>query len=224
MFEVRPPIHLKMALLTVLTLAPSSSLLLSQVPQNLNYTINNLTATPRPGDGHDYIHDLNETVNPANGQLSIKIAAPIPHERALNFPIQAYFYDSNDHRTFQMLENTNLCTASGTGEEGWPACITGLTPPTWITPSAFSHQNPAPNTLTSSVSQALFNWSVSSIQGCAWAGGYTYMDLSGNKHDLHVNLMDINHGASESGIYYTCANRTPPPADSSDLAPAKRIP
>jgi hypothetical protein len=31
------------------------------------------TATPAPGVGHDYIHLLSETVNPANGSVSWRI-------------------------------------------------------------------------------------------------------------------------------------------------------
>ena len=36
--------------------------------QNLDIT--NVTATPIPGVGHDYIHDLSEVVSPANGSVS----------------------------------------------------------------------------------------------------------------------------------------------------------
>jgi len=32
--------------------------------------VTNQTSTPIPGAGHDYIHMLNETVNPANGSVS----------------------------------------------------------------------------------------------------------------------------------------------------------
>src|SRR5258708_2433629 len=38
------------------------------------------------GAGHDYIHGLSETVNPANGSLSIKIALPTPKGRGISFP------------------------------------------------------------------------------------------------------------------------------------------
>jgi len=31
--------------------------------------VTNMTSTPIPGSGHDYIQMLNETVNPANGSV-----------------------------------------------------------------------------------------------------------------------------------------------------------
>lgn len=53
------------------------------------------TSTPILGVGHDYISDLNEIVDPQTGAVSVRIAAPMPHERGLNFPVYAYIYDSN---------------------------------------------------------------------------------------------------------------------------------
>ena len=40
--------------------------------------VTNLTATPKQNIGHDYIKALAETVNPANGSLSVRIGAPPP--------------------------------------------------------------------------------------------------------------------------------------------------
>jgi RHS repeat-associated protein len=56
--------------------------------------VNNMTATPVPGAGHDYVHLLNETVNPANGSLSLRLTTPMPSGRQLGFPF-AFSYDSN---------------------------------------------------------------------------------------------------------------------------------
>ncbi len=41
---------------------------------------------PTPGVGHDYIQDNVETVNPANGSLSIRIGVPLPPSRGVNIP------------------------------------------------------------------------------------------------------------------------------------------
>jgi YD repeat-containing protein len=51
-------------------------------------------AQPIPGAGHDYIHLLSETINPANGALSIRIAVPTPPGRGISVPF-AFGYDSN---------------------------------------------------------------------------------------------------------------------------------
>lgn len=58
-------------------------------------TVDNTTSTPIFGSGHDYIQSLNETVNPANGAVSIRVLAPTPKERGIDFPLYAYVYDSN---------------------------------------------------------------------------------------------------------------------------------
>ncbi len=59
--------------------------------QILNVT--NDTSTPIPRVGHDYIGTLSETVNPANGSLSIRINVPMPRGRRLTLPL-AFAYDT----------------------------------------------------------------------------------------------------------------------------------
>src|SRR5579875_2536904 len=49
---------------------------------------------PIPGAGHDYIHMLTETVNPADGSLSVRIQVPVPKGRGLTLPF-SFAYDSN---------------------------------------------------------------------------------------------------------------------------------
>jgi RHS repeat-associated protein len=44
------------------------------------------TIPPIPGVGHDYIHMLSETVNPANGTVSLKINLPTPKSRGISLP------------------------------------------------------------------------------------------------------------------------------------------
>jgi hypothetical protein len=56
------------------------------------------TSTPVPGLGHDYIHMLAETVNPANGSVSLRIHVPLPPGRNLTLPF-AFAYDSNGVQT-----------------------------------------------------------------------------------------------------------------------------
>ena len=49
-------------------------------------SVTDVTAPPTPGVGHDYIQDNVETVNPANGSLSIRIGVPLPPSRGVNIP------------------------------------------------------------------------------------------------------------------------------------------
>jgi len=57
-------------------------------------TVTDTTSTPVPGVGHDYIHLLSETVNPANGSVSLRIQVPMPKGRGITVPF-AVGYDSN---------------------------------------------------------------------------------------------------------------------------------
>jgi len=54
------------------------------------------TTTPVAGVPHDYLGDVSDIVNPANGALSIRIKAPVPHERGVNWPTYMFSWDSND--------------------------------------------------------------------------------------------------------------------------------
>ena len=55
--------------------------LAAQIPQ-----VAFLTQAPAPGSGHDYIRGLVDTVNPANGQLSLRFGVPLPWGRGLALP------------------------------------------------------------------------------------------------------------------------------------------
>jgi hypothetical protein len=57
-------------------------------------------SAPAFGHGHDYIQLMNETVNPADGSLSIRIGVPTPSARGLNFPY-ALTYNSSAIRSLQ---------------------------------------------------------------------------------------------------------------------------
>ena len=71
-------------------------------------------ARPMPGKGHDYIHGLSETVNPANGTLSIKIDLPVPQGRGITLPF-AITYNSGEVYRFSSL-------MAGCGGFGNAAC------------------------------------------------------------------------------------------------------
>ena len=47
--------------------------------------VSGTTSTPVPGVPHDYLGGLNEVVNPANGPLSVRVKAPVPQERGVNW-------------------------------------------------------------------------------------------------------------------------------------------
>jgi hypothetical protein len=75
-------------------LALSFFLLAGSLSQAQVGNVTDTEATPAPGAGHNYIGGLNETVNPATGSLSVRIAVPMPQGRGLTLPF-AFEYDSN---------------------------------------------------------------------------------------------------------------------------------
>ena len=52
------------------------------------------TSVPIQGVGHDYIKMLDETVNPANGSVSLRIQVPVPTGRGITIPF-GFNYDTN---------------------------------------------------------------------------------------------------------------------------------
>jgi hypothetical protein len=56
--------------------------------------VTDVESVPIPGAGRDYVGFLQETVNPANGSLSVRIAVPIPEGRKLTTPF-SFAYDSD---------------------------------------------------------------------------------------------------------------------------------
>ena len=44
------------------------------------------TSTPVPGAGHDYLGEIGETVNPANGSVSIRLSPTMPPSRGFTIP------------------------------------------------------------------------------------------------------------------------------------------
>jgi hypothetical protein len=80
------------------------------------------TSVPLPGSGHDYIEMLNETVNPANGSVSVRIKVPLPPARGVQVPF-SFDYDSNTANIFrtQALPKQQQAPGSDTliGNEGF---------------------------------------------------------------------------------------------------------
>src|SRR5260370_25888333 len=81
-------------LLKRLLIAACVALLLSSLGYAQVANVNDVTSTPIPGAGHDYIHLLSETVNPANGSVSLRIQLPMAKGRGIQVPFYVG-YDSN---------------------------------------------------------------------------------------------------------------------------------
>src|SRR6185437_13008580 len=84
-------------------------------------TLGDDTSTPVEGAGHDYIHMLSETVNPANGSVSLRIDVPLPKGRGLTIPF-SIDYDSNGVHHLVPTTNGSATWQSNTNylaQGGW---------------------------------------------------------------------------------------------------------
>ena len=130
-------------------------------------SVNGVTATPIAGAGHDYISDLVDTVNPADGSVSIRIKAPVPSGRGIKIPF-SFNYDSNGvwqpyappgtpNPTLQNPQNTN---AGG----GWSYGFPNLTMSLMQVPG--------------SEKGTCYDWS-----------NYVFHDIAGTRHQLYVDFI-----------------------------------
>jgi RHS repeat-associated protein len=157
---LRVPVTL--AFLLLLFWVPSSSAQ-SSIPSLAGIT--NDTAPPVPGAGHDYIHLLTETVNPANGSVSISISLPVPKGRGLTLP---YAINYNSGASGHWIgANGFIGALIPGGGGGW-----GTTLPV-LSVSANSLQYPYGDGLPGSPSEY-----------CYFTTGYAFQDSLGQSHAL----------------------------------------
>jgi len=148
-------------------------------------------ATPIHGVGHDYIDDLNETVSPATGSVSVRVQIPTPHDRGLQIPLYAFIYDSSG----QWAVSANLVpcpgstgspclVAAGLSEEGTFGAPTGglgfLAGGVNSAGSAIGAGHVFSENLQMSKSFGAQGNAV-----CNYRGGYVYTDMSGGRHPLN---------------------------------------
>jgi hypothetical protein len=127
-------------------------------------------AQPIPGAGHDYIHMLNETVNPGNGALSIRIGIAIPPGRGLSVPF-SFGYDSNAAHHIAVAGSPGPAdNESYLAQGGWNYSIAQLNmiqkDNTWNTTSPVQYYN------------------------CYFITDYMLTDLRGQAHPLNISPVE----------------------------------
>ncbi len=158
-------------LLAMVLLAPFSQ---AQITNATNDTV-----TPMEGAGHDYIHLLSETVNPATGSVSLRIQVPVPKARGFTVPF-SFSYDSNSvhHLVASYYPQYGVDNwASNTGylsQGGWSYAIPQLdygafTQNTYIIAGYNPGQGPYYN-----------------IYPCFYTSNYVFQDSSGSSHSLYL--------------------------------------
>ena len=69
----------------------------ASITQGQTYYVNGSTQRPIPGVGHNYIGMLAETVNPADGTLSVQVTIQPPKSRGLTLPFSIIYNSNNIH-------------------------------------------------------------------------------------------------------------------------------
>jgi hypothetical protein len=147
--------------------------------------VTNSTSTPIPGAGHDYIKMLSETVDPANGSVSLRLHVPTPRGRGLTMPF-SFAYDSNGVH-FPVGSQPGQATSNGTitvhgnapAIGGWSYAVPML--------SYISLSTTVPNQLN-----------------CTYhaTAGYVLQDASGGRHSLCLSHADTPSPSSCSPYYF----------------------
>lgn len=134
-------------------------------------SVDNTTAPPTPGVGHDYIKMLAETVNPANGSVSLRIDLPLPPGRGLKIPFALMYNSSSVMRVGSRYPGGGTFYSNSAGPTGgWSKSIPTLT--------------------AVQASKSFYNdtyWPpVSYI--CTYISSYNMTGWSGSTHPLNISI------------------------------------
>jgi RHS repeat-associated protein len=159
------PLLFVCSLLSLALIAPASR---AQIPN-----AGDTTSTPAPGM-HDYLGSPAETVNPANGSVSIRIPVPIPPGRGLTLPF-SFAYDSN---------GAFFVAAGPTG--GAPKYLTTTTSgPIVGSLGGWSYSYPL---MSFSGGTFTIPGSLDHLITCHGSTNYVFQDPNGNRHNLGLSV------------------------------------
>ena len=102
------------------SLMPTSSLLLAlllsvSLCDGQITDVTNSTSVPIPGVGHNYLGALSETVDPANGSVSLRIPIPIPPARGVTLPLSIAYDTQGVYIPDVSTNQAGFSTDSGAG-------------------------------------------------------------------------------------------------------------
>ena len=166
----------------------------AQVP-----AVTGTTQTPLLNSDHNYIQSLNEIVDPAMGSLSIRIAAPSPHERGPNLPKYAFIYDSASEPQNTITPEWNVPTDAYSGMPDNPPA---LGPFVWgnvdPVPQYLGAYLGAPNSVSYQQLSQFLQTSADSGNSisCSYLSDFVYTDPDGGNHNLDVQW--VNYGQANA--------------------------
>lgn len=140
-------------------------------------------STPTPGAGHDYLHMLNETVNPASGSVSIRIGVPTPKGLGISLPF-SFNYDSNgvNHLINPISISDALPTDSTVVYQTyWTSDWSAISQGGWSygLPSLTWTPDPYPGMVTTTGSYT-----------CQYSTNYMFQDAGGGRHALGLSSLN----------------------------------
>ena len=174
--------------LLVLFLTGASSTLYAQVTN-----VDSTPATPIEGAGHDYIHFLSETVNPASGSISLRIQLPTQSGRGLTLPFSIDYDSGSANHMVGALGYAQWSASTGTmGQGGWSYGVPGAA----STVVAIT-QTQYPNS----------SWT------CYLYSNYEFRDPSGSLHPLGMGTVQASGGPTgqPGGVLADCPQWSPVP-------------
>ncbi len=135
-------------------------------------------SAPIPGAGHDYIHMMNETVNPANGSVSIRIGVPVPPSRGVTIPF-AFEYDST--AALHWTPNGWKDNVGNLAQGGWSYAV--------------------PRLLMQRVDQIIPQGQQPPIH-CVYYTDYVFSDVEGGAHALSLSVAQQSTGTGPGSCTY----------------------
>lgn len=155
----------------LLTFAPGA---LAQLPPN-----SDTTSAPIPGAGHDYLHGPHETVNPANGSLSIIIPVIIPPARGVTLPFSFTYASNGSHYLAQPPSNPGL-------NSNWYSSASVISQLGW--------SNTVPAIGASRINWKTTNDAGQKIISCSAITNYVYQDVNGGRHNMGLTTYSDPNG------------------------------
>jgi RHS repeat-associated protein len=146
--------------ITLVVLAASSA---PSFGQGQGLVVDNTTSTPSPGVGHEYISDLNETVNPANGAVNVSIQVPLRPGRLLTLPFGIGYNSTRSHYQYETQTVNTLLYNPGWSQGGWAYMVPMM---------------------TANLGQQLFTCMSNKLCICPMFNNYVFTDAAGGGHSL----------------------------------------
>ena len=146
------------------------------------------TATPVPGAGHNLIQLLSETVNPANGSLSISITPPVTPSRGISVPFSFGYSSGSAHYVTAPYPSTSPGATSNDGplsSGGWAYSMPSLTYTGYTTNQYIG----AGNGFT-----------------CQYFTGFVFTDAQGGTHSLGLGAASYQSNTTGEAQNISCSS------------------